>query len=228
MDPKAVFHTLWRYKSFVLPVILVTLLAAVYVLLFAPRSYETSASYAVVNPPTSADELADSPGNSDNPYLRSSSATLITDVLITRLNADVTAEKLQQGKLSTEYTVAPGTGGNGFVVAITAQGSSEKEAVATGSRLGKILQDELYSLQKVYGADDRYLFTSLVISPPDKATELFSSRLRSLIIVLIMGGVLVFAAVSVGRSLTARQITKTPEDGATDDLSPAVSSRRTL
>ena len=59
----------------------------------------------------------------------------------------------------------------------------------------------MYSLQTIYGASDEYTYTSLVVVSPDQAFEQFSSRLRSLVVVLLGGSVLLFGAVSVARAL---------------------------
>ncbi|KUM39347.1 hypothetical protein [Arthrobacter sp. EPSL27] len=208
MDPLAVVKTLWHHKFFVIPVVLLTLLAAVYVYQFGPRSYEASMSYAVVNPivPT-PEEIEKDPElellNKDNPYLRSADPALVIDVLITRLNSLATADKLQEAGLGSEYAVSRGVGGNGFVIDIRGVGETEEQAIATASALGKNLESDLKEMQSVNGADERYLFTSLTVSTPDRATELYSNRLRAAIIVFLVGTILVFAAVSLARAIEA-------------------------
>lgn len=206
MDPLAVLKTLWHHKFFVLPVVLLTLLAAAYVYQFGPRSYEASMSYAVVNPivPTPEDIEKDPDLgllNKDNPYLRSADPALVIDVLITRLNSLATADKLQTAGLGNEYAVSRGVGGNGFVVDIRGVGETEEQAIATAAALGKNLESDLKEMQSVNGADQRYLFTSLTVSTPDRATELYSNRLRASIIVFLVGTILVFAAVSLARAI---------------------------
>ena len=67
------------------------------------------------------------------------------------------------------------------------------------------MQQDLKQIQTVNGAADRFLFTTVVVTPPDNAIEQFSSRLRSLIVVVVGGLVLTFGAVSAARALeTAR------------------------
>jgi len=204
VDPTDVLRTLWQQRWYVLPAMVVALAAAGYVYGFAPRSYEVTSTYALVNPavPT-AEELERDPAlaalNADNPYLRSADTNLITDALIARLGAASTVERLQADGVGTDYGVGPGVGGNGFVVDITGVGPTPEAAVATTAAVGTVLERELDDLQRVNGADDRYLFTPLLLAPPDDATEQFSSRLRAVIVVLLGGAVLVFAAASLGR-----------------------------
>lgn len=206
MDPMSVLKTMWRHKAYVLPVLLLTLLAVGYVFQFGPRSYEANMSFAMVNPqvPTET-ELLEHPElaelNSDNPYLRSSDPALISDVLITRLSDRSMMESLEDAGLSPDYTVARSANGNGFVIDIVGVATAPEDAVATTRALGDVLVSELRAIQTVNGADDTYLFTALAISSPDRAEEQFSSRLRSVILVALGGGVLLFGAISLARSL---------------------------
>lgn len=206
MDPVAVLKLLWRYRFALLPVILVTLAAAVYVVQFAPRTYQSSMSTAIVNPnvPTEIDKEFDpslAQLNSDNPYLRSSDPALIAQVMVARLNAATTVRELEAAGLSPEYVVAPGSTGSGFIVNITGVGPTAESSLATTRAVGGRLEEDLRQVQKVNGADDRYLFTPIVITTAMEATEQFSSRLRSLIVVFLGGGVLAFAAISLARGI---------------------------
>lgn len=207
MDPIAVLKTLWNYKILVIPVALITIIAGVYVFSFGPRSYEVNMSYAIVNPsiPTER-QIEKNPkldsANKDNPYLRSSDPSLITDVIVTQLNASATEDELKSANLGPDYNVGQGVNSNGFVVDITGISNSPGAALSTTILLGEILERNLHKIQKVNDADDSYLYTALVVAPPDKATEQFASRLRSLIVVAIGGGVLLVGAVSFGRSFS--------------------------
>jgi hypothetical protein len=206
MDPIAVLKTYWRYKFWVLPVLLVTLFAGAYVYQLGPRTYESSMSVAIVNPPIPSErELEKKPEldalNKDNPYLRSADPSLITDVIVKMLNSSTTAEDVEAAGLGPEYTVGQGVNSNGFVIDIAGVSKTPESAVKTATLLGQFLERDLREAQKVYGADDSYLYTSLVIAPPDKPTEQFSSRLRSLIVVVLGGGILSFGAVSLGSSI---------------------------
>ncbi|GAA2866207.1 Wzz/FepE/Etk N-terminal domain-containing protein [Paenarthrobacter ilicis] len=204
MDPIAVFKTLWHHKVIVLPVLLITALAALYVYSFAPRSYEAKATYAIVNPkiPTAA-ELEKNPAlnslNSDNPYLRSADSSLIAQVVGTRLSDDATGDALLRDGLSTDFTVQRPPAS--FLIELTAASESKDTSIATVKFLGTRLENDLRDIQSTNGADERYLYTSLMVSAPDNATEQFSSRLRSLIVVLVAGVVLTFGAVSIARGL---------------------------
>ncbi|ABM07255.1 MULTISPECIES: hypothetical protein [Micrococcaceae] len=213
MDPIAVLKTLWHHKVFVLPVLFLTAFAAVYMYSYAPRSYEALTTYAIVNPKIpSSQEIEKDPAlgtlNTDNPYLRSADSSLITQVITTRLNDASTSEALDKAGLATDYKVERPSAA--FLVEISAVSDSEDIALDTVRALGTRLEQELQTIQTVNGASDRYLFTSLVVAVPDKATEQFSSRLRSLIVVVVAGLVLTLGAVSVARSVeSARERART-------------------
>lgn len=208
MNPTEVLRTLWQHRLVSIPVLLLTLASALYIFQFAPRSYETSSTYAMINPdiPTQLD-MVKNPQlgklNSKNPYLRSSDPSLIVQIILTRLNDGSVADKLKEQGLSSDYTVSRGIGGiNGFLVDITGVADTPEKSFATTRALGSLLEKDLREAQKVNGADDTYLFTSILVAPPDKATEQFSSRLRSLIAVFLTGMVLMFGAVSIAHSVT--------------------------
>ncbi|MFW0774829.1 chain-length determining protein [Paenarthrobacter nitroguajacolicus] len=206
MDPIAVIKTLWHHKVFVLPVFFLTAFAAVYMYSYAPRSYEAMTTYAIVNPKIpSSQEIEKDPElgllNTDNPYLRSADSSLITQVITTRLNDSSTSTALNNAGLSTDYKVERPSAA--FLVEISAVSETEDVALNTVRTLGTRLEQELRTIQTINGASDQYLFTSLVVAVPDKATEQFSSRLRSLIVVVVAGLVLTLGAVSVARSVEA-------------------------
>lgn len=211
MDPLSVIKTLWRHKFILFPVLLVTVVAAVYIFAFGPRSYQATATFALVNPliPSERDILQD-PAlgtlNSNNPYLRSSDNTLIAQVLTTRLNSPEVAKSLQMLDLDADYTVERAGGfGTGLLIQTTATGSSPEQAMDTVQVLGEFLVQELDAMQKVNGADQRFLFTALAVTLGDQATEQFSSRLRSVILVGAGGVILLFAAISAAQALDRRR-----------------------
>jgi len=231
MDPLAVIRTIWRMKWFAFPAILLTIAAAAGVYFYGPRTYESSISYALVNPKIPSEEeieldptLADL--NSDNPYLRSSDPNLIANVVITRLNAPGTADYLEQLGLGTEFLANPGVGGAGLIVSITASGDTEAQSIATIHELGSMFEENLRAIQTVNGADDRFLFTSIVVAEPDRATEKLSSRIRTVIMVGLAGVILIFGSVSLGTwvesSKTKRRQRKSEAEAA--DAAPAAAS----
>jgi len=225
MDPLAVIRTIWRMKWFAFPAIVLTIVAAAGVYLYGPRTYESTISYALVNPKIPTEEeikldpaLADL--NSDNPYLRSSDPNLIANVVITRLNTPGTADYLKQKGLGTEFLANPGVGGAGLIVSITASGDTEEQSIATIYELGALFEDNLRSIQTVSGADDRFLFTSIVVAEPDRATEKLSSRIRTVIMVGLAGVILIFGSVSLGTWVESSKKNRRQRKGEDTEAAP--------
>ncbi|SMH39624.1 Chain length determinant protein [Rathayibacter oskolensis] len=211
MDPVSVLRTLWRHRLLAAVVLTLTVVGMAYVLVLSPRTYASTATYALVNPqvPTSA-ELELDAGlralNSDNPYLRSSDNSLAAQVLVTVLNSDETADALLAQGLSTEFAVERSAwSGQGLLLSVTSDAPTADQSLATTAALGGMLVDTLRSIQTVNGADDRYLFTALEVQTPQRATEQISDRLRAVIMVGVGGFVLLFAAVSIARSIEGRR-----------------------
>jgi len=178
--------------------------------LFAPRTYEATVSYALTAPdvPSSFQlerdaELAKL--NSNNPYLRSADSSLLTQVVIAKLSDPAYVENLKASGLTTDFKIAPVASLGMGLVSISATAESGTQAESTARFIGEQFAATLRDVQKVNNADDRYLYSPILVRGPGPAQELFSSRLRSVIMVAIAGAVLVFGAVSLAQSLTLRR-----------------------
>jgi hypothetical protein len=228
MDPLAVLRTVWRQKWFAIPALLIE----------GPRTYDSTQSFALANPKVPTEKEIDADPsllqlNSDNPYLRSSDPNLVANVVITRLNSQETASRLEDMGLSTDYTVNSGALGGGLVVSISAAGDTPEESLAAVEELGQRLTTYLREVQTVNGADDRFLFTAITIAAPSEPAEQLSSRLRTLVIVGVAGLVFVFGAISLGtwidnarakralRSAKARNGADEPEPDARATAEPS-------
>lgn len=210
MDPLTVVRVLWRHKWATIPVIAITLAACAYVYLFAPRVYEASMSYALAAPDVPSEyqleqnkDLAKL--NADNPYLRTGDSSLLSQVVISKLSAQEVVDGLDAAGLGTEFTIAPVQNLGMGLVQITASASTEEIAVKTAQELGNKFTSTVKSTQEVNNADSTYLYTAIPVRGPGPAQELYSSRLRSLIMVGIAGAILLFAVVSVAQSLSLRR-----------------------
>jgi hypothetical protein len=223
-------RTIWEQKWFAIPAILLVVAAVAFVYLEGPRTYESSQAFALANPKIPSDkEIEADPSlldlNSDNPYLRSSDPNLVANVVITRLNAAETADRLGALGVTTEYTVSSGALGGGLVVSIVASGDTPAEATSAVDTLGTLLEEYLHEVQTINGADERYLFTSIVVSQASKPVEKLSSRLRTVVVVGIAGTAVIFGAVSLGTWLSNRRARKQmaaarPRNGAAFEASP--------
>jgi hypothetical protein len=209
MDPLVVLRTLWGQRVLAVPVVVLTCLAALVVLFYGPRTYQSTATFVLINPKVPTDEELDKKPalarlNSDNPYLRSSDDALAAQVVVSTLTSDTVAEQLSAAGLGPEYTVER-SATNSMLVIVTGNGSNPESSLATTHWLSARLLATLRQIQKVNGADDLYLFTALPVDVSSNAKEKVSSRLRTLILVLVGGSILLFGVVSLGLAVDHRR-----------------------
>ncbi len=204
MGPSGVLKTIWHHKWVALAVIILTAAASFYIFT-SQRTFTSTATYALIAPKVPTDrEIELNPSlakiNSDNPYLRSPDG-LLSQVLITRLSTRQAASSLQDAGLASDYTVTPGASGAsvGLLLQIQATGKNPSQAIATVDALGKRMQSELKDVQKVNGADDSYLIKAELVQPGDTAQEVYTSRLRSIVVVAVAGLIALLAAISISR-----------------------------
>lgn len=204
MDLLAIWRTTWKHKLALLPLILLTLAGAAYVTFLVPAVYEAQASLVLVAPPTppTEREIEEDPSlrdvNANNPY-RDLDTSVVISIVAQRLTTKESREMMVLRGADDRYEVAP-SARYGFVspiLDITGVGDSVEEAVATAILVGDAVEDELRQLQEAQGVDATYMITTLPVTVPVDAEHRVSSKLRSLIAVLGLGGVLSFALLSL-------------------------------
>jgi capsular polysaccharide biosynthesis protein len=205
----SVTRKIWHYKLVTLPVILLTLCGAVYVMAISEPVYEASSSYILINPPAlpTEEDINRNPAlgriNADNPYARFSDQTVVVEVLASSMANQSAQRALLRGGADPRYKVTPGSafGFSSPMVEITAQGRSPAEAVKSAKVVGKTLIRELNDMQRAEGVDPQYWITAHQVDLPDGAQLKASGQLRKLIGVLALGIVLLFVVVSVADAL---------------------------
>ncbi|REE02409.1 hypothetical protein [Citricoccus muralis] len=223
MDPLTVLKTMWTHKWVTIPLVLITVLACAYGLLWAPRSYESRATFALAMPSVPSEEqLQDDPElaakNADNPYLRWRDTSLLAQVVIARVNSTEVGEKLEERGLASEFELMPPDGTSSGMMNLTVEGATPEVATETVAFLSEEFTRIMREVQKINEADDLYLIEALPISGPTPAQEVFSSRLRFTAILGVAGMVLLFGAVSLAESIAAsrRRTRPAPADAAAD------------
>ena len=209
MDPLSLIKVIWKHRWLALPAVMLVLLMAGYVFFFGPRAYEASATYVVVDPNMPSDlemernrRLAKL--NSDNPYLRGAEPGLIVNVLVAKMSAQSTQLNMEAAGLSTDYTVTQ-SAESMMTVVISGFGNTPEGSLATRQWLLDDLGRQLHDLQRVNGANDRYLFTALPVDVAREPVEKVSSRLRSLVVTFGAGAILVMGVVCVAAALERRR-----------------------
>jgi capsular polysaccharide biosynthesis protein len=208
----SIARKIWRYKLATLPVILLTLFGAAYVVAVKEPVYEASSSYVLINPPAppTPEEIARDPTlgrvNSDNPYARFSDQSVVVEVLASAMASESAPRALLKAGADSRYTVTPdsdsGIGYSSPILLITAQGGSPQAAVRTAKLVGNEITRQLDRMQQVQDVDSQYRITAQPVDPPDGARLRPSGQLRALVAVLALGVVLLFVFVSVADALT--------------------------
>jgi hypothetical protein len=235
MDLLAIARKVWRYKLVTLPVVLLTLAAAAYVVAVKQPVYETSSLYILMSPPTppTADDIARDPAlgrvHADNPYTRFSDPSVVIEILSSSMSSESAQRALLAAGADPRYTVASAAafGYSSPIVKVTAQGPSPEVAVTSAKEVGNAVIGELDRMQQAKGVDPRYRIKAQEIRAPDGAQVRASGKLRMLVAVLVLGTVLLFVAVSAADALTTLRTERigpsalAPDDWSEFDEEPA-------
>jgi len=212
MDLLNIFSTLRRHKIILLVILLLTAVGCAYVVLGIPPQYQTQAQYVLVEPPAAPSEadIQANPElgklNSNNPYLRMPNPSIVVDVLAQRVSSDTIRQALIDAGADRDYEIASTNAiGSGLVIQITGTGTSADAATRTLQLVTDRMEVELKAMQKVNGADDRFLFQALPVSPATPPLRKVTGTLRSLIAVAAAGVVFLFGAVSIAEAIPGRR-----------------------
>lgn len=212
MNLLSIARKIWHYKLATLPVILLTLCGAAYVVAVKEPVYEASSSYVLINPPEppTPEEIASDPAlgrvDADNPYTRFSDQTVVVEVLASAMGSETAQRALRKMGADSRYTVAPdsesGVGYSSPILQITAQGGTPQAAVRTAKLVGHEITRQLDRIQQEQNVDSQYRITAEPVDAPDGAELRPSGQLRVLFGVLALGVVLLFVVVSVADAVT--------------------------
>jgi hypothetical protein len=212
MDLLSIFRAVWRCKVATIPVILLTMLGAVYIVKVKPPVYEAQSTLlmlAPAGPPTSSQIAADpklKKQNANNPYNNYGSLSVIADSVIQIVTSGASQPALLRQGASPQYLLSLSTDySNPPIITITGIGPSPQEAILTANVVTHAAASELYKLQKANGTGPAYMVKPVQLVKPTTATLSSSSKFRSLIAVLGLGAILLFIAVSVTDAVAKRR-----------------------
>jgi hypothetical protein len=209
VDLLMIVRKVWRYRLLTLPVVILTLVGAVYVVGFKQPVYEAKASFALLNPPAppTAEDIARDPSlakvKSDNPYTRFGDQSVIIELLSSTMSGESARTALVKAGADSRYTVAPSAdfGSASPIVQINAVGWSAATAIRTAEIVANAARKELDRMQEAQSVDVKYRIKALPVTTPDQAQLQASGKLRMLVGVLVLGAVLLFLVVSVADAL---------------------------
>jgi hypothetical protein len=242
VDVMQIWRKLWSYRIVTVPVLALTLFAAFYVVAVKRPTYQASSSYVVLNPPPppTPQDIARMPAlkriSPDNPYARFSDPTVLTTILSTSLSSESTRRRLAAEGADIGYKVAPAQVAPGQEVEqvdVTGVGSSPQKAVQTAQLVGAELNKELDTLQAARGVDPYYRVTTQQVVAPNNPEQQVTSKLRPLVGVFAIGGILLLIVVSAAEALpglrgqrTRKGKPKGKDEGASIPVAPADDSQR--
>jgi hypothetical protein len=211
VDLLSIVQALWRHKLLALPVILLTLLGAFYVVEVKAPEYQVSESLLLLSPPgpPSASEIAANPRlgkiNANNPYV-DLGLPVAADAVVNVVTAPTAAQELVAQGADPRYTVALSTDfGAPPILQITGTASSAAGAIKTATLVSAAAQADLRMLQKNQGVANHYLINNTELVAPRQATRELSGTLRSLIAVLALGAILLFVVISFADVVAKRR-----------------------
>jgi hypothetical protein len=213
MDLISIGATFWRHKIVTIPLILLTLVGAYYVVKIKPPVYQANTSFLLSVPPgpPTAAQIAADPAlrkiNPNNPYTAYGNMSVAAAVLVDLVTTPAAQQQLVREGVDPRYTVAPNTafGFQAPVIQITGVGSTAQEAIVSASLVSAAAKSDLYQMQKTQGVNKLYMIKALPLVLAEKAQISASSKLRELIAIAGLGAVALFVAVSVADALARRR-----------------------
>jgi hypothetical protein len=213
MDLISIAGTFWRHKLFTIPVLMLTLLGAFYILKIKAPVYEADTSFLLSVPPgpPSAAQIAADPRlgkiNSNNPYTSYGNMSVAASVLTDLVTTPASAQQLADEGVDPRYQIAPNTefGFTAPVIQITGVASTPEGAIRSANLVYAKAVSDLYVMQKEQGVNGLYMIKAIPLVLAEKAQLSASSKLRELIAVLGGGAVLMFVTISVADAIERRR-----------------------
>lgn len=166
----------------VLPVLVLTLLAQLLLLVAIPVKYQVKASIVLVqNGPVNS---AANPNAPVNPYVASYSLPALGSLLSQKLLAPETAAKVQAAGLDGKYEVVPSIDQTGSI-ALVAVDTSAVNARRRVDLLITTASAQLAVWQA--GVPEKGQVSARLLSPPSPALAQNGSRIRAMLVVLVLG-----------------------------------------
>lgn len=189
MDLWDVAKVMWRRRWVAAPLLLLSLVGAVFALLTVPPDYKVTCQLAVI-PASTAGSLA--AGSTVNPFTVDSLAELIA---VDLNRAEVKRQLEAQGR-TPEYEVAADRWNGLTKFAIDVEGKSSAQATTTCAQLTDMVQQEAQQRQERFNLADGAEITVEVIDRGEEITVVRTVGKRTLIVIVGVG-VLVTVAVSL-------------------------------
>jgi capsular polysaccharide biosynthesis protein len=225
MDLLSIVQAIWRRKLFAIPIILLTLIGALYELKIKPPVYQASASILLVTPPNAptAAQIAADPAlgrvNTNNPYMDYGELSVAADSVIDLVTAEVEQPALAKAGVDLQYQMELSSDfGNPPIIEITANGSTPTQAIHGAEVLAEVATADLLALQEQQNVNPHYMITATDLVQPTQAQMSKSGKTRSTLAVLAVGLIALFVVVSVADAVDKRRKKRRASDDSGSDL----------
>jgi hypothetical protein len=230
MDLLSITRTITRHKLATLPIALLTVAAAVYVLAIKAPTFQTTADYILLSPPAAPTpaQISAQPKlgkvNADNPYLRYGDLAVVVDLLTQAMSTDGAKSALEAQGADKAYSVAPSPtfAPVAPILHVTGVGGSPASAMQTASLVGRAMNKELSKLQSAQGVSPHFFITMLQVGAPNHAQMQVTGKLRSVVGVAVIGLIVLFVVISTLEAAAQRKAVREEDAGALT-LAPQVS-----
>ncbi len=228
-----ILRKIWSYRLVTVPIVVLVIVGAFYVIAIQAPTYESSGTYILVNPPAPPTDaqIARDPAlagiHGDNPYTRYSDPAVLVQVLASRLSSDQVRLSLARQGVDQNYIAQPSAefGFSAPILQITGTGTTPTAAVKTTNLVGQALAHQLNVMQEAQGVDKTYWIKTEAVVPATDAKLKASGKLRSLVALLILGTILLFIAISILDAVSALRgdwkQSRSAEHGTDPDASSA-------
>jgi hypothetical protein len=191
MDLRLIARKIWRHKLITVPVILLMLAGAAYVIAVKQALYEASSTYLMISPPAAptVEEIARNPElgkvKADNPYARFADQSVVINVLKRTMSSESVRKMLLKAGADPRYTLsAIEFGASVPIIQVKALASTPEAAMRSAKVVGHAVVDELDRMQKAHDVDRAYRIKAIQVQAPDGARRKASNPLRMLVGVL--------------------------------------------
>lgn len=215
MDLMSIVQAVWRHKLATIPVFLLVALGVAYVMVVKPPVYQASSSILLIGPPNppTQEQIAASPRlqkiNTNNPYVNFNDLPVVADAVIEVVSSSSGSQALAQEGVSPQYQVVLSTDyGNPPIIEITGVGASPEAAIRSANLVTQAAQADLKMMQEDQGVDPLYMISTTELVAPHQATTKVSAKLRTLVVVLGLGAVMLLVAVSVADVSEKRRLAR--------------------
>jgi Chain length determinant protein len=214
MDLVSIIREAWKGKWVVLPVVFLTLLGAAYVLVVRPPQYASDSALTLLYPPAAPtpSQIASDPAlgkvNASNPYAAYGDLTVVDAVVQQAMGGEGIVDQLRKEGVEDGYNITPDATTTNPILHVQGVGATPAAALRATTILGQQIETTLNQLQANQHVADHYRITAQVLSPPSVPRLKISSKLRSLIAVLVAGVIMMFIALSIRRGIVERKLAK--------------------